>query len=84
MNDPRSLKVGDKVRFVALPDEWDDPWYTVLPESIEFMKKMVQRKYPSRVAEISPWGYPTVNARMGEEWHTWTIFEKTGWRKVGT
>ena len=25
MPDPKTLKVGDKIRFVSTPDEWNDP-----------------------------------------------------------
>ena len=31
MPDPKSLRVGDRVRFVSLPEEWDDPGYVVRP-----------------------------------------------------
>jgi hypothetical protein len=32
---PKKLKVGDRVRFVSLPREWNDPKFTIVPESIE-------------------------------------------------
>lgn len=42
MSDPKKLKVGDRVQFVSLPEEWQDPRYTVLPDSVQFMKTMAE------------------------------------------
>ncbi|MCP4707689.1 MAG: hypothetical protein GY869_03610 [Planctomycetes bacterium] len=85
MPDPKKLKVGDKVMFVALPDEWSEPEYYVHKDSIAFMKRMIKRKYPSRVSEIEN-GYPRIDARMIERgkihYHGWAISEETGWRQV--
>jgi hypothetical protein len=86
MPDPRSLKVDDRVRFIALPDEWSHPGYTIQPECIVFMKKMIQRSWPSRVYEIDEYGQPWICAWIRERGklslHTWAIFESTGWRRV--
>lgn len=86
MPQPQSLKVGDLIRFVALPDEWSRPGRAVVPESIAFMQKMVTRRRPSRVAEIDEFGYPWINARLREcgtlRYHGWAIMESTGWRLV--
>ena len=86
MPDPRKLQVGDRVRFVDFPEEWQDPQYTVLPESVEFMEAMIARSWPSRVYEIDEFGTPWIAARLrtdGEiEHHTWGILEQTGWQVV--
>ena len=86
MPDPKQLKVGDRVRFVSLPDEWRDPQSTVLPESVEFMESMISRTWPSRVYEIDEFGTPWIAARIWKngrlEHHTWGIFEQSGWRIV--
>ena len=86
MPDPKKLQVGDRVRFVDFPEEWQDPQYTVLPESVEFMEAMIARHWPSRVYEIDEFGTPWIAARLrkdGEiEHHTWGILEQTGWRVV--
>lgn len=86
MPDPKKLKVGDRVRFVSLPEEWRDPQYTVLPESVEFMEVMIARSWPSRVFEIDEFGTPWIAARIRKhgqyEHHAWGIFEETGWRTV--
>ena len=86
MPDPKSLKVGDLVRFVALPDEWSRTGYTVHRESIAFMKMMVSRTWPSRVVEIDEYGCPWIHARIRVRgrlhYHSWGIMESTGWRVV--
>jgi hypothetical protein len=86
MPDPRTLKVGNLVRFVAIPTEWSQPGYTVHRESVAFMKKMIKRTWPSRVYEIDEYGQPWITARIRERGklclHIWAIFESTGWRCV--
>jgi hypothetical protein len=86
MPDPKRLKVGDRVRFVSLPDEWQDPKYFVHKESVDFMNVMISRSWPSRVYEIDEYGTPWIEARIRRkgrvEYHTWGIFERTGWRLV--
>ena len=83
---PTSLKLGDLVRFVKLPDEWSRPGYRVHASSVAFMRKMIRRSWPARVCEIDEYGHPTIHARMRERGrivlHTWAIVETTGWRLV--
>ena len=45
MPDPKTLEVGDRVRFIVLPDEWSLPGYFVHPESRAFMRKMIDRRH---------------------------------------
>ena len=86
MPDPKKLKIGDKVKFVALPDEWNAPGYFVHDETVAFMKAMIARTWPSQVCRIDEDGYAWIQARMrhgdGIAHHEWGIFAKTGWRLV--
>jgi hypothetical protein len=86
MPDPKSLKVGDLVRFVSIPTEWSTPGYTIHRDSVLFMKKMIKRGRSSRVREIDEYGQPWIHARIRERgsihYHSWAIFESTGWRRV--
>ncbi|HRP62361.1 MAG TPA: hypothetical protein PK400_03630 [Phycisphaerales bacterium] len=86
MPDPRELKPGDRVRFIAIPEEWSQPNVTVPEESHAFMKEMIKRRFSSRVDRIDEYGHPWIEAKIkvGEqiEWHSWAITELTGWRKV--
>jgi hypothetical protein len=86
MPNPKSLKVGDRVRFTSLPDEWSRKGYTIPLESVRFMKVMVKRRWASRVAEIDEYGCPWIHARIRVRGrihhHRWAIMESTGWRLV--
>src|SRR5579871_6620282 len=52
MPNPQSLKVGDFIRFISIPEEWSRPGYLVSASSRAFMKAMIKRGRPSRVYEI--------------------------------
>ena len=87
MPDPADLEVGDRIRFVALPDEWTAPGFSVHEESVEFMRTLVARRHSSRVARIDDRGTRWIEARTrdGEgrtHWHEWDVRERTGWVKV--
>lgn len=86
MPDPRFLKVGDRIRLTSMPDEWSVEGYTVMPESVSFMKAMIRRTWPSRIVEIDEYGSPWIHARVrfrGKlRFHSWAIMESTGWRRV--
>jgi hypothetical protein len=82
--DPRKLKVGDRVRFVAMADEWSQPNYKLPRADREFMKAMIKRQFPSRIDHIDEFGFPWIIARLkgGRDLHMWGIMESTGWRRV--
>jgi len=86
MPDPKTLKVGDLVRFTELPAEWSQPGYTIHRDTIRFIKKLIQRASPSRIREIDEWGYPWFRAitleRGKRHYHSYGIYESTGWRRV--
>ena len=50
MPDPKCLKVGDLVRFTALPDEWSRPGFWVHRESVTFMMSGSGDRYNQRDA----------------------------------
>ncbi len=86
MPDPKQLRIGDRVRFISLPEEWSQPNFTTPPCSVAFMKRMIRRRFPSRIYRIDETGYPWIAARIRRrgriEHHHWGIFESTGWRVV--
>ena len=86
MPDPSQLNVGDRVRFVSLPEEWSRPGYQVATESVAFMTALIDRRRPCRVARIVD-GFPCIDARIRDSegdlvYHSWTITESSGWRPV--
>jgi len=86
MPDPRTLEIGDFVRFIALPEEWKQPGYQIHRDSVAFMKRMIRRTWPTRVVMHDQFGYPMICARMRQRgklhYHSWLITEATGWRLV--
>ena len=86
MPDPKKLKVGDRVRFVCLPEEWNDPDRSLPRDSCRFMKQMIRRRFSSQIAwkddDGFPWLVAKIRERGGYKEHWWGILESTGWRKV--
>lgn len=86
MPNPEMLKIGDRVRFTSLPDEWNQPECGVHRDSIGFMKQMIRRTWPARVSKIDEFGTPWIKAitieRGKRHYHSWAITEHSGWRKV--
>lgn len=86
MPDPRLLRVGDRVCFVALPEEWSREGHTVAADSQALMVRLIARRPPARIAAIDVAGYPVIEARLRARrrihYHWWTITESTGWRLV--
>ena len=87
MPDPRQLKVGDRVRFVSLPEAWQHPKYRVDSESRELIELLIARRRPCRISRITEDGYPWIDARVRRPdgtiaYHSWGIYESTGWRLV--
>jgi len=87
MPDPRTLQIGDRVRFVHLPDEWKAPGQSVHAESVRFIEALIARGRSSRIAGIDDHGIPWFDARVPRddgtmEHHSWGITESSGWRLV--
>ncbi len=87
MPDPRELRIDDRIRFVGLPDEWDDPSYEVHEDSIELVRALIERGRPSRVCRITDDGYPWIDTRLRKrdgtiEYHSLGLYESTGWIRV--
>lgn len=86
MPDPRSLQIGDRIRFLALPDEWRQPGCTVHRESRAFMKLLISRRRIVTISSRDDYGQPWFQVRLRADGrmheHSWAVMETTGWRKV--
>ncbi len=86
MPNPKMLKVGDRIKFFALPEEWKDPTFTICDEDVAFLETLIARTWSSRVCRIDDNGTPWIEARIRRkgklDHHSWAIQEKTGWRLV--
>jgi hypothetical protein len=84
MPDPRTLSVGDWVRFTNLPEEWRAEGFTANADSVDLMRCLVARRRPSRIARVTDDGYPWIDVRIRTsdgrvEYHSWGIYASTGW-----
>ena len=87
-DDWRELRVGDRVRPVADPPEWELPGYHLPAETRDLWRLLVDRGRPLRIDEVDAWGAPWVRCRVrrpggGWEHHSLAITEG-GWVRVGS
>lgn len=67
----QELRVGDRVRLVADPPEWQLPGYRLPAETRDLWRLLMARRWPLRVFEVDDWGTPWVQCRVrrpGGEW----------------
>jgi hypothetical protein len=82
----RGLRVGDRIRFVAMPPEWDRPGYYVHRDTRRLVRRLIERRRPLRVSKVDEWGVPWVECRFrrpagGWVYHSLSIIE-SGWVRV--
>ena len=85
MPNPKILKIGDKIKFIHRPAEWNNHKFHTDKEDKKFMDILISRGYWQRISEIDEYGKPWIHVRIKNknriEHHTWAIMEKTGWVK---
>lgn len=85
MPNPKTLRIGDKIKFIERPDEWKAPGFIIFPECTEFMDQLIKQTLICTIQEIDEFGQPWIHANVetsDTEEHTWAIMEQTGWIKV--
>jgi hypothetical protein len=60
----RSLRVGDRIRFVRVPKEFDRPDFVVQPDTRRLFELLVQRGRAHRIAWIDDWGVPYIDLQF--------------------
>ena len=89
MSEPwQKLRVGDRIRLVAIPPEWDQLGYYVHAELLQIYHRLIARGRSLRIVELDDWGAPWVRFRFrkssgGWEHHFLSITEG-GWVLVRT
>lgn len=85
MPNPKTLKIGDKIKFIHHPVEWDDPKFHIDKWDKKFMDILISRGYWQKISKIDEYGKPWIQTRIKNknrvEHHGWAIVEKTGWIK---
>jgi hypothetical protein len=80
------LRVGDRIRPVGFPPEWDQPGYHLPAETAELWRLLVTRRRSLRVYEVNAWGAPWVRCRIravdGGWEHHFLAVTHGGWERV--
>jgi len=85
MPDWRRLRVGDRIRIVAVP-RWDQEQYDQTGEDFTFrvLKRLADRKTVRVIARIDEYDHPWIDYRFRNksgkmEYHTLTVCHNDSW-----
>jgi hypothetical protein len=84
--DWQKLRVGDRVRFVAIPTEFSRPGYFVHRDTLRVYRRLIERRRPVRVAYLDDWKLPWIRCQFRRkdgriEYHSLAI-NHDGWIRV--
>ena len=83
MPDPKSLKIGDKIKFISVPSEWNNPDFMLYPESKEFMDDLINQNaivVINRIDEYqNAWFDVVIVSGKSKGENSWAVFESSGW-----
>ncbi len=60
----RTLRVGDRIRFVRVPAEFDRRACVVAADTRRLFECLVRRGRPHRIARIDDWGLPWIDIQF--------------------
>lgn len=79
----RDLRVGDRIRLVAMPGEFAQPGYQLFPYTRRVYERLIARSRPVRVYHVDDWGLPWVRCRFRRRDGSWDDhslgFNHDGW-----
>jgi hypothetical protein len=87
MNEPwRQLRVGDRIRLVSWPPEWEQPGFHVPACTRRLVRRLIARRRPLRVYRIDECGTPWIQCRLRNKrggWdHHFLSITQGGWVRV--
>ena len=86
MSEPwRVLRLGDRIRVVRFPSEWERPGYHVPPCTRRLYRLLIERGRPVRVYEVDEYGLPWVRCRFRDSngWeHHFLAVNDDSWVRV--
>jgi hypothetical protein len=84
----RPLKLGDRIRIVRLPPEWQNAGYRVPRSTRSVYRKLIERQRPLVVSEIDerglPWIWCRFRSRRGGLEHHALVVDDGCWVHVKT
>jgi hypothetical protein len=82
----KDLRVGDRIRLVAMPPEWDAPGYHLPACTRNLVRRLIARRRPLRIYEVDDAGAPWVQCRFrlrsGQWDHHFLAITQGGWVRV--
>jgi hypothetical protein len=82
----QELRVGDRVRLVGWPPEWDQPGHHLAAETAGLWQLLVAQREVLRVYEVDEWGVPWVRCRVRTSAGAWEqhllAITQGGWVRV--
>ncbi len=82
----RDLRVGDRIRPVGDPPEWQQPGYHLPTGTRDLWRLLVGRRRAMRVYNVDEWGAPWVQCRVrlpGGGWRQhFLAITQGGWVRV--
>jgi len=87
MGEPwHDLRIGDRIRLVAMPSEFAQPGYRLHPGTRRAYERLIARGRPLRVSRIDESGLPWIDCRFRERDGRWgyhsLAFNHDGWVRV--
>lgn len=90
-NDWRKLRVGDRIRFIHVPNDFATAdGYLLHRDTLRLYRRLIARRRSVRVAYLSEWGdskAPWIRCQFRRkdgriEYHSLAVTESDGWVKV--
>jgi hypothetical protein len=82
----RELRIGDRIRLVAMPNEFAQAGYFLHPSTRRVYERLIARNRPVRVYRIDDWGLPWIECKFRERDGRWAChslaFNHDGWVRV--
>jgi hypothetical protein len=82
----RDLQVGDRIRIVRIPSEFDLPGYYVHRDTRRLYQRLIARRRSVRVYQVDSWGLPWIRCqfrRTNGRWeYHWLAINDDSWVKV--
>ena len=86
MTEPKSLRVGDKIKYVKRPYEWNRNGYRISDDDKLFVDLLISKDEWQAIDFIDEFGNPWISISITDnntvEHHTWAIFENSGWIRM--
>jgi hypothetical protein len=82
----QDLRVGDRIRLVAMPSEFAQIGYYLHPSTRQIYERLIARRRPLRICQIDEFGLPWIDCRFRERNGRWgyhsLAFNHDGWVRV--